>query len=102
VKWIIFALLVTLIVVGVTLDPSLDSALEILLIASGISSKDNQIAKKETTEKSSYLDDDLSFLRNEAESIDNNEDRTPANEEYTDIPAITRKLLEAQRLKDLE
>jgi len=91
-----------LIVVGVTLDQNLDSALEILLIASGISSEDNQLSKKEKAEKVSYLDDDLSFIRNETESNENNEDYTPADEDYTDIPAITRKLLEAQRLKDLD
>lgn len=91
-----------LIVVGVTLDPNLDSALEILLIASGISSEDNQVDRKDKAEKVSYLDDDLSFIRNETESIENNENLPPDSEGYTDIPATTRKLLEAQRLKDLE
>jgi len=91
-----------LIVVGVTLDPNLDSALEILLIASGISSEANQEDKKEKAEKISYLDDDLSFIRNETESIKSNEDEPSTDGDYTDIPAITRKLLEAQRLKDLE
>jgi len=91
----------TLIVVGVTLDPNLDSALEILLIASGISSEDNQVAKIEKAEIISYLDDDLSFIRNETESVENSEEQILAEEDYTDIPAITRKLLEVQRLKDL-
>jgi cell division protein FtsZ len=91
-----------LIVVGVTLDPTLDSALEILLIASGITSEDNKVAKIERTDKTLYLDDDLSFIRNERESIENNEDVSSHAGDYTDIPAITRKLLEAQRLKDLE
>ena len=52
--------------------------------------------------KTSYLDDDLSFIRNETESIESNEDEPYPDGDYTDIPAITRKLLEAQRLKDLE
>jgi hypothetical protein len=89
-------------VVGVTLDPNLDSALEILLIASGIKSEDNQIGKKEKVEKVSYLDDDLSFIRNNIESIENNEDYIPADKDFTDIPAITRQLIETRRLKDLE
>jgi len=90
-----------LIVVGVTLDPALDSALEILLIASGISCEDNQVGKEENAEKVSYLDDDLSFIRGDTESIVSSEVHPTAEEVYTDIPAITRKLLEAQRLREL-
>ncbi|WP_241238945.1 hypothetical protein [Colwellia sp. Arc7-635] len=90
-----------LIVVGVTLDPTLDTALEILLIASGISSEENLIAKKEKMKNMSYLDDGLSFIRNESGSIESNENEISTEADYTDIPAITRKLLETQRLKDL-
>jgi len=90
-----------LIVVGVTLDPNLDSDLEILLIASGICSEDNHIGKNKKVEKISYVDDGLSFIRNKIESIENNEDNTPADEDFTDIPAITRQLLETRRLKEL-
>jgi cell division protein FtsZ len=89
-----------LIVVGVTLDPTLDSAIEILLIASGICSEDDQRLKEKAVE-APYLNDDLTFIRNEIEPIDINEDHTMTNEDYTNIPAITRKLLEIQRLKDL-
>jgi cell division protein FtsZ len=91
-----------LIVVGVTLDPLLDSALEILLIASGISSEEKQVTKKNKAVAAPYLNDDLTFIRNEAEQIDGNGDHKLTNNDYTDIPAITRKLLETQRLKDLD
>ena len=90
-----------LIVVGVTLDPNLDSALEILLIASGIDSETSQVSHKEKTEKLAYLDDDLSFISTLNDAIENNEDQITGEEDYTDIPAITRKLLETQRLREL-
>lgn len=93
----------TLIVVGVTLDPTLESALEILLIASGIDSKSNKVIDKKDVNNLSYLDDDLTFICTENKSTKMNEDKdqAPAAENYTDIPAITRKLLEAQQLRDL-
>ena len=71
------------------------------MIASGISCADKQVSNKEQTKKVSYLDDDLSFIRHESSSIESNEQVASAEADYTDIPAITRKLLEAQRLNDL-
>lgn len=88
-----------LIVVGVTLDPTLESAIEILLIASGIDSEQGQESTNKNAFRAPYLGDDLSFITN-TEATDYPEFE-PINEmDYTDIPAITRKLLESQRLKD--
>jgi len=81
----------TLIVVGVTLDPTLDSDLEILLIASGISAEDNTISEKPNL---LYLDDDLAFINENNEVIEIKEHSTVVDQDYTDIPAITRKLLD--------
>jgi cell division protein FtsZ len=75
-----------LIVPGVTLDPSLSSEIEILIVASGItplSAEPHSINTSKLTENDS-LDDDLVY-----------NELTPNNFEeqsYTDIPAITRKL----------
>jgi cell division protein FtsZ len=86
-----------LIVPGVTLDPNLSSEIEILIIGSGISSAestgepmveeqscDETILHQETEGLApKYLDEDLSFITQ--------------GEGYTDIPAITRKLLAIKR-----
>jgi cell division protein FtsZ len=71
-----------LIVPGVTLDPNLSSEIEILIVASGIdSSAKKEIApEKVKVIEDDYLDEDLTF-------VDEKEDF------YTDIPAITRKLM---------
>lgn len=84
-----------LIVSGFTLDTNLSSELEILIIASGIepsveainhdnlkvnNSVKNHIQEKKNRDDSDYLDDDLTFIAKA--------------EVYTDIPAITRKMME--------
>lgn len=75
-----------LIVPGVTLDPTLSSEIEILIVASGIASL--------STEPNTI---DISTI-NECDSLDNAQaydELTSTNDEeqsYTDIPAITRKL----------
>ena len=71
-----------LIVPGVTLDPNLSSEIEILIVASGIDSINNELPEIETANDKSgdYLDEDLTFVDKKKES-------------YTDIPAITRKLM---------
>jgi cell division protein FtsZ len=80
-----------LIVPGVTLDPSLSSEIEILIVASGISSLSvdpNSIDASKPTDND-FLDDDLVYddlVCNELFSNDGKE------QSYTDIPAITRKL----------
>lgn len=79
-----------LIVPGVTLDPTLSSEIEILIVASGIipfSSESNSI------ELTSAVDDDSSN-----HNLDYNQLTSDINEtqSYTDIPAITRKLREAK------
>jgi cell division protein FtsZ len=90
-----------LIVVGVTLDPNLLSEVEILLIASGIDEQVNNSVKIEA-QKQAYLDDGLSFISSDK---DPNIEQTPpsalSDEDYTDIPAIIRKLRENQKLKDV-
>ncbi len=146
----------TLIVIGVTLDPTLDSALEILLIASGIDSNigNDHVIQQAHTEQQTYLGNDLSFIRavegdlddgtgiatenasnktntpshlvkesdsrnigginnlseisgkTETSGTNDKSDKSdkknaPAPEHYTDIPAITRKLLAAQRLREI-
>ncbi len=81
-----------LIVPGVTLDPNLSSEIEILIVASGID--DNTIDTKltinnqslsEASTENEYLDEELTFVEPEAD--------------YSDIPAITRKLM-AMRAQD--
>ncbi len=76
-----------LIVPGVTLDPNLASEIEILIIASGISSlpKEQEIINVYKSEDENYLDDGLAFV--DGDCIHSNE------QDYTDIPAITRKLM---------
>ena len=71
-----------LIVPGVTLDPNLSSEIEILIIASGIDSNAQLLVKPEELIeiKDNYLDEGLAFV-NKKEEI------------YTDIPAITRRLM---------
>ena len=83
-----------LIVSGFTLDANLSSELEILIIASGIESQTGQVKPSDfladnpasndesdtlKRDDSDYLDDDLTFIAKA--------------EVYTDIPAITRKLM---------
>jgi cell division protein FtsZ len=86
-----------LIVPGVTVDSNLSSEIEILIIASGISeveSTERKITDKIASDEagiseerdkltSEYLEEDLSFITQ--------------NEVYSDIPAITRKLMAIKR-----
>jgi len=75
-----------LIVTGVTLDPNLSSEIEILIIASGISSPvENNKSIILDDCKDNYLDDGLAFI--DAENVGSTE------YDFTDIPAITRKLM---------
>jgi len=75
-----------LIVPGVTLDANLSSEIEVLIIASGISSEHpQQTSYTLPSRDNDYLDDDLAFVENNAE--------VSAEQDYTDIPAITRKLM---------
>lgn len=71
-----------LIVPGVTLDPNLSSEIEILIVASGIESMVNSNLESDDLDlpDNDYLNESLSF-------VEDNKDA------YTDIPAITRKLL---------
>ncbi len=91
-----------LIVVGVTLDPNLSSEVEILLIASGISESDITGIKNDI-QKPSYLDDDLTFISDDEEelNIETTAHTLAPDENYTDIPAIIRKLKESQKPKNL-
>ena len=75
-----------LIVPGVTLDENLSSEIEVLIIASGISAEQKQQASYILPDVSEdYIDDDLAFVESDAES--------KIEQDYTDIPAITRKLM---------
>jgi len=75
-----------LIVPGVTLDENLSSEIEVLIIASGISAEHNQQASYQLPEvNENYIDDDLAFVENNSE--------LKTEQDYTDIPAITRKLM---------
>ena len=86
-----------LIVVGVTLDPNLSSALEILLIASGINdSKTSKLKAKNIS--AAYLDDNLSFIDKNKNVLESEELESITTENYTDIPAISRKLMGRQQL----
>lgn len=71
-----------LIVPGVTLDPNLTSEIEILIIASGIASDVIEPIKQENTgnQQGDYIDEELTFI-------------DPKDGLYTDIPAITRRLM---------
>jgi cell division protein FtsZ len=90
-----------LIVVGVTLDPNLASEVEILLIASGIDEQVNNSVKIEA-QKRAYLDDGLSFVSSDKDpNIEQIPPSALSDEDYTDIPAIIRKLRENQKLKDV-
>jgi len=83
-----------LIVPGVTLDPNLSTEIEILIVASGIDSTaekkipitpvilPGQESKK--TMEEDYLDEELTFIDEKEET-------------YTDIPAITRKLMGSKK-----
>jgi cell division protein FtsZ len=87
-----------LIVPGVTLDSNLSTEIEILIIASGINdiktterkitdetaSKEAVIVEETDKLAPEYIDEDLSFITQ--------------NEDYSDIPAITRKLMAIKRL----
>ena len=73
-----------LIVPGVTLDPNLTSEIEILIIASGIDAnnvalKENEVEAQDNTDEG-YIDEGLTFV-------------DPKEGVYTDIPAITRRLM---------
>jgi len=74
-----------LIVPGVTLDPTLSSEIEILIVASGIASlsSDYNLADGEQ-----IIDRNLINAENYGELTSNNN----PEQSYTDIPAITRKL----------
>lgn len=87
-----------LFVIGVTLDPTLTSELEILLIASGIDNRAEQVNKN--TLDTPYVDDSLFFITAE-HLVDHFEAEEPDDNDYTDIPAITRKLMQSNRLKDV-
>jgi cell division protein FtsZ len=83
-----------LIVPGVTLDPNLSTEIEILIVASGIDStaeKKIPIApvilpgqESKKTMEEDYLDEELTFIDEKEET-------------YTDIPAITRKLMGSKK-----
>jgi len=75
-----------LIVPGVTLDPSLSSEIEILIVASGIKSiaTDLQRIEASMSNNGKHLEEGLIY----DELTSNNEQE----QSYTDIPAITRKL----------
>lgn len=88
----------TLFVIGVTLDPTLTSELEILLIASGIDNRAEQVNKN--TLDTPYVDDSLFFITAE-HLVDHSEAEAPDDNDYTDIPAITRKLMQSNCLKDV-
>ena len=79
-----------LIVPGVTLDPNLLSEIEILIVASGIDeaaqsnndidlSLKNEAALQNSCKDNDYIDEELTFVDSESN--------------YSDIPAITRKLM---------
>ncbi len=89
-----------LMVVGVTLDPNLSSEIEILLIASGINTEKSFNILKNKKEVTQYIDDNIAFISEEVHATTESSTNTSEND-YTDIPAITRKLLEIERLKDL-
>jgi cell division protein FtsZ len=76
-----------LIVPGVTLDPNLTSEIEILIIASGIDSAVITPIHNESanTKNADYIDEDLAFI-------------DPKEGIYTDIPAITRRLMANKNL----
>jgi len=74
-----------LVLAGVALDTELSSEIEILLIASGITGKKSNhspVAQNLASQPLSYLDDELSFVK---------------NTEFTDIPAIVRKMQQAKK-----
>lgn len=78
-----------LIVPGVTLDPNLTSEIEILIIASGIDAnnvavKENEVEAQDNTGEG-YIDEGLTFV-------------DPKEGVYTDIPAITRRLMANKNL----
>lgn len=75
-----------LIVPGVTLDPNLSSEIEILIVASGISSllPESKNIETATSNEDNYFEDGLVF---DELTLNNDQEQS-----YTDIPAITRKL----------
>jgi len=91
-----------LIVVGVTLDPSLVSDVEILLIASGICDKmTNKINKGE--QQKLYIDDGLAFITDDEElNFETTTHVIGEDENYTDIPAIIRNLRASKSLNSSE
>lgn len=78
-----------LIVPGVTLDPNLTSEIEILIIASGIDANDrvsnNNDVDVQGKNEGDYIDEGLTFI-------------DPKEGIYTDIPAITRRLMANKNL----
>jgi len=78
-----------LIVPGVTLEPNLHSEIEILIIASGISSTTVPVTvdKEIINRHEDYLDDELTFVADK-------------DSDYTDIPAITRKLMATKTFEE--
>jgi len=86
-----------LIVPGVTLDPNLSSEIEILIVASGIDEeaqdriihKDIEVAElQQPCNENDYIDEELTFIDSESS--------------YSDIPAITRKLIAMRALEAKE
>lgn len=73
-----------LIVPGITLDPNLSSEIEVLIIASGITPT-HEHKQQETYKLPIHNDDDLVFAENDSD--------LQSEQDYTDIPAITRKLM---------
>jgi cell division protein FtsZ len=75
-----------LIVPGVTLDPNLSSEIEILIVASGIDSITADLTSIDAShvEQDEYIDDSLAFVDKKEKA-------------YTDIPAITRRLMAINR-----
>ncbi len=82
-----------LIVPGVTLDTNLSSEIEILIIGSGITSTESTVEKvvEELVCDGAVLTDETEGL--EPEYIDEDLSFITQGEGYTDIPAITRKLM---------
>ncbi len=86
-----------LIVPGVTLDPNLSSEIEILIVASGIDEADpNRVLHdssnindlQKACRENDYIDEELTFVDPESN--------------FSDIPAITRKLIAMRALEEKE
>jgi len=86
-----------LIVPGVTLDSNLSSEIEILIVASGINEAEqnsdinqdkNLAALQDSCKENDYIDEELTFV--------------DPKSNYSDIPAITRKLIALRALEEKE